>query len=174
MRPKPADHHDAILRDWKENAAGQDDSNFRFLRSLKMVPNPERIDRLAAGLHEEAFERIDCTRCAHCCKTMRPAVSTADIQRIAAHLTLTRKAFIETYLASNEDETGYRMNAAPCPFLGADDHCTIYEVRPRTCREFPHTDKKDFTSRTYLHAGNAQNCPAVYYIVKKMRQLLRR
>jgi hypothetical protein len=33
---------------------------------------------------------------------------------------------------------------------------------------------KDFTSRTYLHTDNTLNCPAVYYIVKKMRQLLRR
>jgi len=166
--------HDMILRDWQENAARDDDVNFRFLRSLKMVSDPERVDALAHALHEEAFGHIDCTRCANCCKTMTPAVSAEDIDRIAGHLAMSREAFITAYLVVDEDEGGYRMKAAPCPFLGADDRCTIYAVRPDDCRQFPHTHKEGFIWRTYLHSANAQSCPAVYYIVKRMRQRLRR
>jgi uncharacterized protein len=51
---------------------------------------------------------------------------------------------------------------------------TIYAVRPQACREFPHTDKEGFIWRTYLHAGNTQTCPAVYFLVQRMRQRLRR
>jgi Fe-S-cluster containining protein len=105
---------------------------------------------------------------------MPPAVSAEDIGRIAEHLGLSREAFIEAYLAVDPEEGGYQMKAAPCPFLGADDRCTIYAVRPETCRQFPHTDKERFASRTYLHSANAQACPAVYYIVKRMRRGLRR
>jgi len=62
----------------------------------------------------------------------------------------------------------------PCPFLGDDDHCTIHDVRPVVCREYPHTDKEGFTSRTMGVAGNALVCPAVFWIVEQMkRQALR-
>jgi Fe-S-cluster containining protein len=166
--------HDTILRDWNENAARDEDVTFRFLRSLKMVPNPDRIDALARDLHAQAFGRIDCTRCANCCKTMPPAVSAEDIHRISARLGMSEEAFIAGYLVVDEDEGGYRMKTAPCPFLGRDDRCTIYEVRPEVCREFPHTDKEGFIWRIYLHAANARACPAVYYIVKQMRHRSRR
>jgi Fe-S-cluster containining protein len=168
------DDHDAILQDWKDNAAKHEPTNFRFLRSLKVVSNPERIDALAANLHAEAFSQIDCTRCANCCKTIPPGVSTEDIQIISGHLGLPKEKFIESYLAVDPDEGGYRMKVTPCAFLGEDDRCTIYDVRPEACRQFPHTNKEDFTSRTHLHASNTEACPAVYYIVENMRQRLRR
>ena len=76
------DDHDAMLRDWRENAARDEDANFRFLRSLKLVSDPERIDALARELHADAFARIDCTRCANCCKTMRPAFTDEDIDKL--------------------------------------------------------------------------------------------
>jgi len=162
--------HDAILRDWRENAARDEDTNFRFLRSLKLVSDPDRIDDLARDLHKDAFGRIDCTRCAHCCKTMKPGLTDEDIDRISKHLGLSAQAFIAAYLEKDPFDGGYRTKATPCPFLGKDDRCTIYEARPKACQEFPHTDKEDFIRRTYLHSGNILSCPAVYYIVKRMRQ----
>jgi uncharacterized protein len=76
--------HDALLGEWKAQAARQEDANFRFLRSLKMVDDPEAIDQLAQALHAQIFDRIDCTRCANCCKTMAPGLNQQDIERIAA------------------------------------------------------------------------------------------
>ena len=39
----------------------------------------------------------------------------------------------------------------PCPFLAEDGRCTVYEVRPRDCAEYPHTQKKGFpTARTAM------------------------
>jgi Fe-S-cluster containining protein len=166
--------HDTLLKSWRANAARDEDRNFRFLRSLKLVSDPERIDDLARHLHEEVFGKIDCTRCAHCCKTMEPGLTSEDIDRIAAHLRLTREELIAAYLVEDRDEGGYRMKTAPCPLLGPDDRCTIYAVRPQACREFPHTDKEGFTSRTFLHTANTLSCSAVYHIVKQMRQRRRR
>jgi Fe-S-cluster containining protein len=168
------DNHDAILRDWEENAARDEDRNFRFLRSLKLAPDPDRTDALARELHQSAFGRIDCTRCANCCKTMQPNLTNEDVERIAKHLGLSSQAFITTYLEPDPDEGGLRVKATPCTFLGADDRCTIYGVRPRACREFPHTDKKGFATRTYLHTANTLSCPAVYHIVKGLRRRLGR
>jgi Fe-S-cluster containining protein len=168
------DDHDSLLRDWRENAPRQEEANFRFLRSLKLVSDPDRIDTLARELHDDAFARIDCTRCANCCKTMPPAVTEEDSRRIAAHLGMAEEAFVAAYLVEDEEKGGDCMKAAPCPFLGEDDRCTIYAVRPQACREFPHTDKEWFTTRTYLHTSNTLRCPAVYHVVKQMRRRLRR
>ena len=57
----------------------------------------------------------------------------------------------------------------PCPFLADDGRCTIYEVRPKDCAEYPHTQKKGFASRTHLHADNTLVCPAVFWIVEELR-----
>ncbi len=66
-------------------------------------------------------------------------------------------------------EGDHKFCQQPCPFLGTDDRCRIYSVRPTDCREYPHTNKKWFTSRTMAHASNALICPAVFWIVEQMR-----
>ncbi len=138
------------------------------------MSDPDRIDSLARQMHEDTFARIDCTRCANCCKTMQPELTGEDIERIAKHLGQSAEAFITAYLEPDPEEGGLRINAAPCPFLGTDNRCTVYEVRPQACQEFPHTDKEDFATRTYLHTGNSLSCPAVYHIVKGLRRRLRK
>src|SRR3954466_5892891 len=72
------DEHDALVRDWQQNAKRNEDAAFRFLRSLKMASEPEAIDALAGELHAEAFAKVDCTRCANCCKTMQPGLTDED------------------------------------------------------------------------------------------------
>jgi Fe-S-cluster containining protein len=168
------DDHDRMLQAWRENAARDEDANFRFLRSLKMVSDTDRIDGLAGELHEQVFAKIDCTRCANCCKTMQPGFTDEDIARIAAHLGLSQEAFVAAYLEPDPEERGHRTKVTPCPFLGGDDRCTIYAVRPQACWEFPHTDKEAFTWRVYLHTANTLSCPAVYHNVGGLRRRLRR
>jgi Fe-S-cluster containining protein len=164
----PSDH-DELLRDWKRNAVRREDANFRFLRSLKMVDDPDEVDELARELHADTFRRIDCTRCANCCKTIAPGLNDADIDRIAAHLGMAREAFSAAYLTFDQLEGGHVMKAIPCPFLGEDDRCTIYDVRPKCCRTYPNTDQEGFTGRSHQHTANTLVCPAVYHIVKAMR-----
>ncbi len=166
---RPAgDVHDGLVRDWAAHAVAREEPHRRFLRSLKMVDEPQAIDVLAQELHREVFAQIDCTRCANCCKTATPAVDDADIDRMAAWLKLPRAEFIAAYLAAYPAEGRYHMNALPCPFLGDDDRCAIYEVRPASCRGYPYTDQTGFTTRAYLHTSNTVTCPAVYHIVKEM------
>jgi Fe-S-cluster containining protein len=50
---------------------------------------------------------------------------------------------VETYLLLDE-EHDYVFRQQPCPFLGVDNYCSIYEVRPKACREYPHTDRDKF------------------------------
>ncbi|MGA2032974.1 MAG: YkgJ family cysteine cluster protein [Thermoguttaceae bacterium] len=156
-----------IIADWKANAERHADRNFRFLRSLKMK-DERAVDRAARELHDEAFSIIDCIQCANCCKTVSPLFLKGDIHRIAKHLGMTESDFNSTYLRADEDGD-LCLKTLPCPFLAEDGRCTIYEVRPKDCAEYPHTHKREFTTRTHLHAGNALSCPAVFWIVEQLR-----
>jgi uncharacterized protein len=157
----------AIVADWKANAERRSDRNFAFLRSLKMK-SERAVDRVARELHDEAFSIIDCIRCANCCKTISPLFLKKDIRRIAKHLGMTDADFEATYLQVDE-EGDLCLKSLPCSFLAEDGRCTIYEVRPKDCVEYPHTQKEEFATRTHLHAGNAAVCPAVFWIIEELR-----
>lgn len=158
----------AIVNDWRANAERHEDRNFAFLYSLKMK-DERTVDRAAHRLHEEAFSIIDCTQCANCCKTVSPKFRKTDIRRIAQRLGMKAADFTATHLEA--DEAGdLHLKTLPCPFLGTDNRCTIYEVRPRDCAEYPHTQKKGFTHHTHGLANNSLVCPAVFYIIEKMKR----
>jgi len=128
---------------------------------------PKQQDEWFETSHEEAFEKIDCLQCANCCKTTSPIFRDKDVVRLAKHVGLKPGKFIEEYLHL-DDEQDYVLNSAPCPFLGADNYCTVYEARPNACREYPHTDRKKMVQILKLTEQNTQVCPAVVSIVQKI------
>ena len=119
-------------------------------------------------LHHEEFERTDCLECANCCKTTGPLFTKADIERISKFFRQKPQAFIDDYLRIDE-ENDYVFQSLPCPFLGADNYCSIYDVRPKACREFPHTDRKKFQQISNLTLKNVAICPAAFNIVEAMK-----
>ena len=118
------------------------------------------VDKNIHHLHQEAFAKIDCLECANCCKTTGPLFSNKDINLIAGHLKLTPNAFINNYLQIDE-ENDYVLQTVPCPFLGNDNYCSIYQVRPKACREYPHTDRVNQLGILKLTEKNVSICPAV-------------
>ena len=74
------------------------------------------------------------------------------------------------YLDADDEDGPYKARQKPCPFLGEDDCCKIYDVWPTVCREYPHTDKEGFTFRTMGVANNTLVCPAVFWIVEQMKR----
>ena len=77
-------------------------------------------------------------------------------------------AFIDQYLVQ-DNEGDYVVKSTPCPFLGADNFCSIYEHRPSDCQRFPYTDEDVFFKRPLITLKNATFCPAVYYVLEKMK-----
>ena len=122
-------------------------------------------------IHEAEFKRTDCLHCANCCKTTGPLFTSADIERIAKHLKQKPQQFIDQYLRIDEDHD-YVLQSVPCTFLGADNACFIYDVRPKACREFPHTDRKKFQQISDLTLKNVAICPAAFNIVEAMKKKL--
>lgn len=142
--PSPGLNHEAVVENWQQNAEHHDEENYRFLRSLKFRNYGFNPDELAADLHQQAFQILDCTRCANCCQSLTIMFNGEDIQRIAGHLNMTVDEFMAEYLEfdgenGNEEDGLYKARRQPCPFLGDDNRCAIYDVRPAVCREYPHT-----------------------------------
>ena len=145
--------------------------NKKFFAKLKKKP-PKKLDYIMQELHEEEFERTDCLDCGNCCKTTGPLFTQADIERISKHLKLRPSEFIDTYLRVDEDQD-YVLQQVPCAFLGMDNYSSIYKVRPKACREFPHTDRKKFHQISNLTLKNVAICPAAYNIVEEMKKKIK-
>ncbi len=121
--------------------------------------------------HEKVFERTHCLQCANCCKTTSPIFRDVDIERIAKHLGMRASQLVEKHLHL-DDENDYVLNVAPCTFLGEDNYCTIYDVRPKACREYPHTDRKNMMGILELTHRNTMVCPAVAEIVENIKKVV--
>lgn len=121
---------------------------------------PGVVDALFHDAHEKAFQEIDCLACANCCKTTGPLFTSKDVERISAYLKIKPGEFTEKYLRIDEEQD-YVLKQVPCTFLLEDNRCSIYEVRPKACREYPHTDRRDMQGIMDLTYKNAFVCPAV-------------
>ncbi len=121
---------------------------------------PGMVDQLFHDAHQSVFQEIDCLACASCCKTTGPLFTSKDIERIASYLKMKPGEFTEKYLRIDEDRD-YVLQSVPCTFLLDDHRCSIYEVRPKACHEYPHTDRRDMQGIMDITLKNALVCPAV-------------
>jgi uncharacterized protein len=137
-----------------------------FENYLKKTDKNSILRRLP-GLHDEAVRQVNCLECANCCKNYSPRFKTPDIKRISRHLKLRESEFIDKYLRVDEDGD-FVVNSKPCPFLGADNFCSIYDQRPSDCRRFPYTDEDVLFKRPSLTAKNATFCPIVSNVLQKL------
>jgi Fe-S-cluster containining protein len=160
-----------ILKNLPEKAKDKHKENKKFFSKLRKKP-PKDLDRKMQEMHQEEFSRTNCLDCANCCKTTGPLFTNKDIERISKHLKQKPQQFIEQYLRIDEDND-YVLQQVPCTFLAADNYCLIYDVRPKACREFPHTDRKDFHKISNLTIKNTAICPAAYNIVEEMKRRMK-
>lgn len=158
------------LDKFKQQARSQRAENKKFFRRLKSV-NPKKLDASFHHQHEEAFACIDCLQCANCCKTTGPLFTNRDIDRLARHFGIKAADFIEEYLRVDEDGD-FVLQSTPCPFLGDDNYCSVYEVRPKACAEYPHTDRNKMHQILELTRKNVEVCPAVFQMVNAMKEEL--
>lgn len=126
-----------------------------------------KMDTIVQQLHDEVSEKIDCLTCANCCRTLGPAIYDKDIERIAKALRIKPSEVVSSYLRIDEDGD-YVFKSMPCPFLMDDNYCSIYESRPKACREYPHTDRKNFEQIYKLTVKNTSTCPIAYEVLCKL------
>ncbi|WP_431471494.1 YkgJ family cysteine cluster protein [Nonlabens sp. SCSIO 43208] len=161
---------DDYLKKLPQLAAQKKTENTQYFKKLRKK-KPKNLDYIVQETHDEVFEEVDCLTCANCCKTTGPLFTDNDIARIAKHFRMKPSDFIDDYLRIDEDKD-YVLKQVPCHFLGADNYCSIYEVRPKACREYPHTDRRKIYQIGTLTVKNTAICPAAFKMVEKMKSKL--
>ena len=131
----------------------------------------EKIDSYIHAQHAFFSEKYNCLECANCCKSLGPAIYDKDIERMGKVLRMKQAELIDTYLKKDEDED-YVFRSMPCPFLLPDNYCSIYESRPKACREYPHTDRKRFSQIFLLSIKNTYTCPIVYEVIEQVKKTI--
>jgi uncharacterized protein len=138
----------------KDKADVDGDADYAIMETLTGHPSEARMLRKAA---RNAFEKVDCTKCARCCHLgVRP--DDKEIKRIVDHLGIDDSTFASTYLEAD----GHLKRSPACIFL-KDNKCSIYSARPDVCREYPH-----YESGATTIVKREDQCPVAYDIVQQM------
>ena len=116
---------------------------------------------------------MDCTTCANCCRHSVVPVQKAEIANIASHLGATVEAVARTYTVADPEVPASRiLRTSPqgCVFLEGS-LCTIYEARPKACRDFPHVavGVHSLGGRPSSLARWVPLCPIVYNAVEAFK-----
>ena len=147
-------------------AKDKHNENKKYFDKLKKKA-PKNLDYVMQDLHDAEFKKTDCLECANCCKTTPALISNEDINRIANHLRISTKDFIAKYVTKDSDGDTI-LKKTPCIFLNTDNTCSIYEVRPFACKDYPHTHRKKMQTILNLTVKNAEICPAVARILQQI------
>lgn len=160
------------LRAFKEKAEQNKSRLRRIVTKIENDP-PKDLDKLSVEVDKQVWSRVQCLSCGNCCRQMTPTFTPADVKRIATHLKMTPKDFKEKWLY--KDKGGDWMNRTqPCQFFNeVDFKCSIYEVRPKDCAEFPHFIKKDVKDYLHIHKQNIVYCPAAFDFVETLNAMIK-
>ena len=146
------------------------EENIRFTQSIKQIPSAhldEKVHRISTYI----TTKIDCTKCANCCKTVEPGITEEEIAKLADLKNLSKEIF-EKEFTKRESSTGIAfLHHQPCIFL-KDDLCTIYENRPASCSDYPHLQRPQFKFRIKAVMENYKICPIVFNTVERLKEEL--
>ena len=148
----------------KENLAFR-----RYLSAHHYSDKPFQI------LASEMQQCVDCTACANCCRYSVVSVNKSEIENIARHIGTTSGAVARLYTVPDPDAPALRIlrnSGGVCVFLDGN-LCTIYEARPKTCRDFPHVavGKHSLGSRQSSLARWAPLCPIIFNALEEYKHL---
>jgi uncharacterized protein len=152
-----------ILKNWQSKSLEKQSKFKQFLKHS----DPKKLLKQLPQAHEQAFETVDCLTCANCCKNYSPRFKPPDVKRIAKYLKMSESELKDTYLRRDEDGD-FVVKQSPCPFLGSDNYCSIYEARPSDCHRFPYTDEDVLLKKQQITLKNSTFCPAVYLVLEKL------
>ena len=96
----------------------------------------------------------------------RSAVYRKDIEELLKHLRMKPADFEAKFLRIDEDNDKV-LQKFTLFFLNEDNTCSIYKVRPKACREYPHTDRKKIYQINNLMLKNTVICPNCIYVLNR-------
>jgi Fe-S-cluster containining protein len=153
-------------------AEAKEDENWAFRRFLKMQNrmSGRRLDQLVHEITDRVWKTIDCTACGRCCRCVRPCFSQKDQKILSSKLNISDQDFRNQYLVQEQTDDGMKwiLKKTPCPFL-AGNACSVYENRPRECREYPYLHKPEFTHRLIGMLERIPVCPIVFQVMEELK-----
>ena len=146
------------------------EENWKFRTFLKNLEiGTEELDALVHHIATEVTSKIDCTKCANCCKQIRPILDEDDTSQFALGLQMSGSELEGRYLRlCDHSPAKYEFKELPCPFL-KNNRCSNYECRPKDCRSYPHLHKKRFVSRLWGVVENYSICPIVFNVYERLK-----
>jgi len=133
---------------------------FKKLKKKRGKISGFTLEELFKTAADYAFGIIDCRECSLCCIKLGPKITEKDIIRINGKGRKNINSFINTYLKSDEDND-LVFKSMPCPFLDDNGLCSVYQERPRACRDYPHLETGRALKQINIHIRNLEFCPAV-------------
>lgn len=154
--------------DLEELSKEKENENYRFRKYLKIHADEEELDRQFKRLHQKYFKIYDCSKCRNCCKKIGISMDEDELNNICNYLKIDKEKFIKDNLIENYGE--YSFKETKCKFLDDDNNCKISKCLPRTCIEYPYTDKEERLFSLYSIISNASVCPVVYEIIEELKK----
>lgn len=146
-------------------AADRFEENEQFKLYLKRLPADD-VDEWVMGINRKVEAGIDCLACGRCCTRLMVNIDDAAIARLSERLQLTEAEFRERFVEGGSFMSF--LNAIPCQFLNGKA-CTVYEIRPDECRNFPQLDRPGFTGRMFGTFSHYGMCPIIYNVVEQLK-----
>ncbi len=149
----------------KKNNNDQNKACLNRLRSLSSKAFDEKIHSIARLV----IDQIDCTKCGNCCKSSFVGIQKNEVSRIAGCFDITTEEFIQYHMAVEPDGEGGYLKTKPCPMY-IEHHCSIYEERPRSCKEYPGILNSQLKFRRHRILEEYGICPIVYHTIEMLKK----
>ena len=156
----------------RRRVAAEEDENVRFRQFLRYrLPWSDcRLDDFVHVIARKVEAGIDCTQCANCCRVLEVSLDTEDLLRLADHLKRNAEQIDADY-GGRGTLCERAFAESPCAFL-CENRCSVYSVRPRDCRDYPHLGKPQFRDRMWQLLNHAEDCPIVFNTLQRLKQAL--
>ena len=145
-----------------------EEENYAFRAHLKDHADEEKLDKQFLELHNKLFSDYDCNKCRNCCKEYSAGFEESELRPVSAFLKMTEKEFKDKYI--KEDLGEYLLNIKPCCFLKEDGGCEIEACKPKSCRDYPFTNRPERLFSLLSILTSASICPVVFEMVERLKK----
>lgn len=145
----------------------KEEENLKFRSFLKNHADEEELDKQFKILHEKYFKIYDCSKCRNCCRKLGLLIEHDELDKVCEYLNIDKDEFIKNILIDKGDK--YSSKSKKCLFLDGNT-CKLEKCLPKSCIEYPYTNKEERLFSLYGIISNASICPVVYEILEELKK----